>query len=251
MNFHILGETDKPTVLLIHGALTPYQIMLPIAEHFTSDYKVIIPALDGHTKDSESTFISIENEAEKIENYLKKTGISDIFCLCGLSLGGAIAHKLLQRGNIRIRNIVLDGAPLVKSPSFLTKVMTNNYLDIMKKSKARDKKTLDNFCRYFLPERYIPHFLEFIDKTSEESIINMVLSVGESELCESLDLSDTKFLYLHGTKMNEYLSKKSAKKLAKLYPEATVVCFKGDAHCQCAIYEPDDFAKIILDFIKR
>lgn len=79
----------------------------------------------------------------------------------------------------------------------------------------------------------------------------MVLSVGESELCESLDLSDTKLLYLHGTKMNEYLSKKSAKKLSKLYPEATVVCFKGDAHCQCAIYEPDDFAKIILDFIKR
>lgn len=249
MEFHTLGQFDKPVILLIHGALTPYEVMLPIAEHFKDDYRVIIPLLDGHTKRTESTFLSIENEAEQIEEYLKKKEISEIFCVCGLSLGGAIAHNLLARGNIIIHNIVLDGAPLVKSPAWLTKTMTRNYLDILRKSKKREKKTLANFCNYFLPERYLPYYLEFIDKTPEESIINMLKSVGESELCKTLDLLSTNFLYLHGTKPNEYLSKKSAKRIVKLYPEATVVCLKGDAHCECSIYKPDDFAKIILDFI--
>lgn len=251
MEFHILGQIDKPVILLIHGALTPFEIMLPIAEHFKDNYKVIIPLLDGHTKKDESTFISIDNEAEKIEEYLKEKDTSEIFCVCGLSLGGAIAHKLLSRGNIIIHNIILDGAPLVKSPAWLTKAMTNNYLDILKKSKKRDKKTIKNFCKHFLPKKYLHHYLEFINKTSEESVVNMLQSVGESKLCENLDLINTHLLYLHGTKMNEYLSKRSAKEIIKRYPEATVVCFKGDAHCQCAIHEPDDFAKIILDFISE
>lgn len=249
MEFHTLGQFGNPVILLIHGVMTPFEIMLPIAEHFKDKYRVIIPALDGHTKRDASTFISIENEADKIEKYLKSKDISEIFCVCGLSLGGAIAHKLLNRGNIMIHNMVLDGAPLVKSPAWLTKIMTNNYLDILRKSKTRDRKTLDNFCRHFLPERYLPHYLSFIDKMSEESIINMLNSVGDSTLDTNLDLISTNLLYLHGTKMNEYLSKKSAKIIAKLYPEATVVCLRGDAHCECAIYEPEDWAKIVLDFI--
>lgn len=251
MEFHTLGQIGNPVILLIHGALTPYEIMLPVAEHFKDSYRVIIPALDGHTKTEKSTFVSIENEAEKIEAYLREKEITEIFCVCGLSLGGAVAHKLLSRGNIRILNTVLDGAPLVKSPALLTRIMTGNYLDILKKSKERDKKTLDNFCRYFLPENYLTCYLEFIDKMSEDSIVNMLKSVGESTLDTNLDLKATRLLYLHGTRMNEYLSKKSAKKITKLYPEATVVCFKGDAHCRCAIYEPEDFAQVVLDYIKQ
>ncbi len=249
MEFHVLGQLGNPVILLIHGALTPFEIMLPIAELFKDKFRVIIPALSGHTRREKSTFISIENEAEKIEKYLKSKDISEIFCVCGLSLGGAIAHKLLSRGNIMIHNIVLDGAPLVKTPAFLTKIMTSNYLDILRKSKARDKKTLGNFCKVFLPEKYLPSYLGFIDNMSEESIVNMLNSVGDSTLDASLDLVGTNLLYLHGTKMNEYLSKKSAKMIANRYPEATIVCFKGDAHCQCAIYEPEDFAKVVLDFI--
>lgn len=251
MIFHELGIKEKPAVVLIHGVLTPWQVALPIAEHFKENHRVIIPALDGHTAEEATTFVSIENEAEKIEAYLKKEGIKELHCLCGLSMGGAIAHRMLGRGNIKIHNIVLDGAPLVKSPALLTRIMTNNYLDILKKSKKRDKKTLDNFCRIFLPESYLPHYLSYIDNMNEESIVNMLDSVGESTLDTNLDLKATKLLYLHGTKMNEYLSKKSARRIAKHYPDATVVCFKGDAHCECAIYEPDDFAKIVLDFISR
>lgn len=249
MEFHTLGKIGCPAILLIHGALTPYELMLPIAEHFKNEYRVLIPVLDGHTKEEKSTFISIDNEAKQIEYYLKENKISEIHCVLGLSLGGAIAHKLLARGNTVIHNIVLDGAPLVKSPAWLTNTMTKNYMDILKKSQKRDKKTLDNFCKHFLPESYLPHYLSFIDNMNEESIVNMLNSVGESILSTSLDLKATRLLYLHGTKMNEYLSKKSARQIEKHYPDATVVCFKGDAHCECAIYEPDDFAKIILNFI--
>ncbi len=251
MIFHKFGNKEKPAIVLIHGALTPFEIMLPIAEHFKEDYRVIIPALDGHTKEEISQFKSIEQEAERIEAYLLDKDIQEIICLCGLSLGGAIANAIIKKGNIKVKNLILDGAPLVKAPTLLTKIMTDNYLNILRKSKKRDKKTLDNFCKFFLPESYLPYYLSFIDNMQEDSIINMMKSVGESTLCKNIDTEKTKFLYLHGTKMNEYLSKKSAKRIIKLYPDATVVTFKGDAHCECAIYEPEDFAKIILDFINK
>lgn len=248
MIFHKLGQEGKPLVVLIHGCFQPWQSMLPIAKHFEKDFCVLIPALNGHTVEEKTSFLSIEKEAEEIEEYVISNFGGEVFALCGLSMGGAIAYTILSNQRLNIKNTVLDGAPLVSSGKLLTKIMANNYVDIAKKSKARDKKTLENFSKNFLPKKYLKDYLAFIDNTDEQSIRNMLRSVGEGRFSADIDLKSTKLLYLHGTKANEYLAKKSARLIAKHCPEATVVCFKGDGHCQCAIYEPDDWAEVAKDF---
>lgn len=251
MIFHEYGDKSKPAVVLIHGMMTPWQIMLPIARHFEENYRVIIPALDAHTAEEKSSFRSIDDEAEKIADYLCENYGGKAELVAGLSLGGAVAYGLLVGGRVKIRNLIMDGAPLCKSPSLLTKIMTSNYLDIAEKSKARDKRTMLSFSKSFLPEEYLPFFLEFIDSMSDESIKNILESVGKEKLGTTANTEGTRMLYLHGTKADEYLSKKSAKKLAKLYPDAYAVSLKGDGHCQCAIYSPDDWAQIAADFMSR
>lgn len=251
MIFHESGQAGKPVAVFIHGCFQPWESMLPIIRAFEDDYRVIIPALNGHTAECKSDFISLEKEAEEIESHILNNYSQNVALLCGLSMGGAIAYNILKNKRLKVQNAVLDGAPLVSSGRFLTKIMAKNYIEIARKSRARDKKTLENFSKNFLPEKYLQPFLSFVDKSEDKSIENVLYSVGEGRFTESLNLEGTKLLYLHGTKANESLAKKSAKLIAKHYPEATVVCFKGDRHIQCAIYEPDDWAEVVKDFIKN
>ncbi len=251
MIFHELGNNEQPLIVLIHGCFQPWQSLIPIAKCFENDYRVLIPALNGHTAETKTHFLSIEKEAEEIEEYILNTYGGKTFALCGFSMGGAIAYTILKNNRLRIKNVILDGAPLVASGSLLSKIMENNYVRIAKKSKARDKKTLENFSKNFLPEKYLEDYLAFIDNTNEQSARNMLKSVSEGRFSEDLLLKKTKLLYLYGTKSNEYLSKKSAKLITTHYPEAFVVSFKGDGHCQCAIYESDDWSAMARDFFEN
>ncbi len=251
MEFHILGERSNPLIILIHGMMTPWQILQPAADYFCDKYCVLIPELDGHTQGRESTFNSIEEEAEEIEDYVLKNFSEDVFAVCGLSMGGVISYKLLLRNKLRITNLIMDGAPLVGYGKIMSSVMTNQYISIAEKSRKRHKKTLENFSKNFLPEKHLNNFLSFIDYTTDESIRNIISSLNASRLSPILPAENTKILYIHGTAVNEMLSKKTAKLITKLYPQAIVINFKGDSHCQCAIYEPLDWAKVAEDFFYR
>lgn len=251
MIFHELGRKENPLMILIHGCFQPWQSLVPIAKHFENNYRVLIPALNGHTSEKKTVFISIEKEAEEIENYVLNNCGKQVSALCGFSMGGAVAYTILKNNKLKIKNAILDSAPLVAAGDLLSKIMENNYVSIAEKSKARDKKTLRNFSKSFLPEEYLNDYLTFIDNTDEQSVRNMLKSVSEGRFSSNLSLKNTKLMYLYGTKANEYLSKKSAKLIAKHYPDAFVVSFKGDGHCQCAIYDPDDWASLAKDFIEN
>ncbi len=251
MKFHIFGDKNCPLIILIHGMMTPWQILRTAADFFCKNYCVLIPELDGHTQGCESTFSSIDEEAKIIEEYVLKDFSQEVFAVCGLSMGGVIAYRLLLRNNLRIKNLIMDGAPLLGYGKFMSYVMTKQYFSIAEKSRKRHKKTLKNFSKAFLPEKYLNDFLSFIDYTSDESIRNIISSLKASHISPILPTENTKILYLHGTTMNEMLSKKTARLIAKYYPTACVVSFKGDSHCQGAIYEPLDWAKVVEDFFGR
>ena len=67
MNFHTFGDSANPKMLLIHGVLCPWQIWNEAVEHYSQNYFVIVPELDGHTQDAPSEFISIQEEAAHID----------------------------------------------------------------------------------------------------------------------------------------------------------------------------------------
>lgn len=245
MKFHVIGDKNAPKVLLIHGTLTPWTIWQPQVEHFSKKYCVLVPELNAHELKKASEFISIDKEAEEIERYLIDNNYGELFAVCGLSLGGAISHNLWQRGKLSVKNLVLDGAPLVSANIFLNKGMTSNYINIARKSKKRDAKVIENFKKYFLPEKYLNDYLALIDNISESSIRNMIQSVSAKKTFIPNFDKNTNIVYMHGTAVNEYLSKKSVKLIKKHYPNARVITFKGDVHCYKAIYKPDEWISTV------
>lgn len=240
---------DKPVMVLIHGVLTPWQIWTPQIEYFKNRYNIYAVALNAHTEAAASEFVSVQTEAEEIIQYFRAKDINTIDVLCGMSLGGKIAHEIWKSGQLKIHNLIMDGAPLVSCPKIAIKIMIKNYMNIVHKSKQRDSKVIESFKKHFLPGKYLDSYLKIADYMTDKSIINMISSVFMGRQIEGI-CNSSRILFIHGTKGNEILSKKSARLMKRYYPETQVVCFKGDVHCYKVIYEPDEWIATVDDFLK-
>lgn len=252
MEFHTFGDNKNKAIVLIHGVLTPWQIWEKQIEYFGMDYYVVVPALDAHIEDSESEFISVDGEAEAIEKYIADNLGGNVYALCGLSMGGVIANRIFERENVTVDKLVLDGAPLVKIPALFKIIMTSQYKSIVHKSKLRDKKTLENFKKYFLPERYIESYLKFVDTMSDSSVKNMIASVCDTQIDISLNSANTSILFLYGTEGNEVYSKRSAEEMQWLYSESfEAVCFEGYKHTELAVYNSNKWCEVVDEFLNE
>lgn len=251
MKFHVFGEENKKIMVLIHGVLTPWQIWQEQIEHFKKEYCVIVPALDGHIEEEPSEYISVEDEAERISEYVLSNYGKDVDAVCGLSMGGAIAYRIFESRKLDIKYLVIDGGPLSPVGKLPIWYMTKSYTSIVNKSKKRDKKTLDNFKKYFLPEKYLPSFLKFADTMTDKSVYNIVHSVFGTKISKTPIENNTEILFLHGTKGNEVISIKAAKTMKNVYPQTEIKCFDGYAHAELAIYHADEWISNVDSFIHK
>lgn len=251
MNFHVYSKSEAPKIILIHGTLTPWQMWEEQVKHLRKKYHVTVVALDAHEEDKASEFLSIEQQAAQIEKYCLENYGGEVFAVCGVSMGGAIASIIWRNGVVKIHNLVMDSAPIMPMGSLAAKIMTNNYISIIRKSKKRDPKTLESFKKNFLPEKYLDSFLKIADNMSEGSIRNMISSVCRCELCTGIPHGETNILYIHGTKGTEAFQMKCGAHLKKHYPEAKVICFRKMGHCEAAIYKPLKWLEAVEKFLQE
>jgi pimeloyl-ACP methyl ester carboxylesterase len=247
MFVHKFIDGNKPVMVLIHGVLTPWQVWTPQIDAFRDNYNIYAIALNAHTEETASVFISVLAEAEEIIQYFEENNTNTIDVLCGLSLGGKIAHEIWKSGRLKIHNLIMDGAPLASCPKFALNIMIKNYKDILLKSKKRDAKILVNF-RNFLPEKYLDSYLKIADLFTDKSIENIVNTVFAGGRIKGIE-NQSRILFIHGTKANEILSRKSAKLMKKYHPATHVVCFHGDAHCYKVFYQPEKWIAVVQDFL--
>ncbi len=251
MQFHTSGDPQKPPMLLIHGVLTPWQIWEPIAAHFAADYRIIIPALDAHTAEAPSEFVSIAAEADAIAQYMQRECGGSAAVICGLSMGGAIAYDIFARGLLKTGTLVLDGAPLTGMPAIARIVMTQSYLSLIRKSKKRDPKIMQRFAKDFLPAEYIPFYLDFVDKMSEDSIRNMIRSVCGFRFAPAENQNGTRILFLHGDRGNEAAAVRSAALMKQHYPETEDRNYPGLLHTELMTRQPARWCSEVEGFLKQ
>lgn len=249
MLVHEFVDGNKPIMVLIHGVLTPWQIWMPQIMVFKQKYNIYTIALNAHTEEAASEFVSVPAEAEDIVAYFKAKNINTLDVLCGISLGGKIACEIWKGDKLNIHNLIMDGAPLVACPKFAVHIMINNYKSIIRKSKARDKKVIESFKKDFLPEKYLDSYLKIADLMSDKSIENMIGSAFAGGKIEGVK-NQSRILFIHGTKGNEVLSRKAANLMKKYYPVTEVVCFQGDVHCYKVIYEPEKWIGVVEKFLE-
>ena len=249
MTFHTYGNEENKTAVFVHGLLSPWQIWEPVIEKFKQEYFVIVPELDAHTEDEVSAFRSVEDEAKTIAEYIRENREGKIDILAGLSMGGRIAATLAGITDIRINDLVLDGAPLLPLPKIFIKIMENNYIAIIRRSKKRDPKVIENFKRDFLPEIYLDPFLKLADNMEEESLRNILSSVFSPFEFKRHDDS-MRILCMHGTRSNEVLAAKSARRMKEINPQTNVKIFKDYKHAQLLCNEPSKWSEEVNRWLR-
>lgn len=111
MQFHEFGSKNQPTLMLIHGLATTWQqsfgkIIPLLSQHFY----VIAVGLDGHNPGEQSDYLSGHKEAEQLEQYIQHNLDGKIDVIYASSLGCISALWTVNRGQVRVGHIILDGA---------------------------------------------------------------------------------------------------------------------------------------------
>lgn len=71
MIFHEFGDKNFPHILLIHGGGNFWWNYLRQARILSDKYHVVLPTLNGHGEEYQKQYISTENSAQEIMNYIK------------------------------------------------------------------------------------------------------------------------------------------------------------------------------------
>ncbi len=248
MKFHEFGDKNNRSMILVHGMMNPWQIWEEAAGHFSKEYYVVVPELDAHTEEETSSFISVEDEAEKIGKYALEYLGGKIDVLCGLSMGGRIAAVLAGMPEITVGALILDGAPLQKLPGIARTMIKSSYRMVLTKSKSRDPRILERAKKEFLPERLLDDYLKLADHMEDASVPVMIDSVFQPFDFKAYD-GNMRILFMHGTKGNEKVSMKAAKRMKEVNPQTEIRCFQGYAHAQMAGFEIDRWIREVSDFL--
>ena len=116
MKFHEFGDKNLPPILLIHGGGSSWWNYLRQARILSEDYRVILPTLNGHGEEYPLDYVSTEDSALEILDYVKANCGGKVFAIGGVSLGGQIAMELLSLDSEIAEKAIIDGSLCIPQP---------------------------------------------------------------------------------------------------------------------------------------
>ena len=113
----VLGEVQKPALLLLHGFPQSHAMWHRIAQHLAPHYFLVMPDLRGYGDSSKTAGLpdhsnySKRNLAHDMASVMDALGVST-FLVCGHDRGGRVAHRLALDHPTRVKKLCLiDIAP--------------------------------------------------------------------------------------------------------------------------------------------
>ena len=248
MLFKEFGNKNNKAIIFIHGYGISWKMWKPQIEFFSKDYFVIVPVLDGHDTENNSTFTTVEKAATDIIDYVIQIYGERVFAICGASLGATIVVDILAQNRLEVDKAIVDGGPIIPMNKFL--------LDFSIKSRikqAHSMKKGSRLLKYILGRTFYPK--EMVDEVfriganmTDESCRNLHLSVFRYSLPNSIANIKTNIAYWYGSK-EALLAKKYAKCILTTVPNVKIKVFKGLDHGELCIGNPDLYIKQVTEFL--
>ena len=241
MNFNVFGNKNAPTLMLIPGLGVSYEIFIPLINLIENDFQIIAVEVDGFVLGKHTQFTSVDDQAVQIINYVKENYDGRLDCAYGLSLGGKILSRVLEREEMVINHAILDAAPLLPLPSWLVGPL--RYLQCMNVWTCYH---WTGFWRWVFHSHYFDVLLDECKKVYPYGGTKAVLDGYKSVYTNKLQsINGNDIHYWHGTK-ESFVAKPQVKHLKRLSPNVNVEIFKKMNHGQLLIDCPEEIAKRIL-----
>lgn len=237
-------DNNLPVIIFLHGGGLSWWSYHKTAELLHDKYRIIVPIIDGHGQDSENTFISIEDSANKLIEYIDSHLLGRVYALAGLSIGAQIVTEILSQRSDIAKYAVIESALVypIKTEAFTAPMYKLFYGLIKKKWFSRiQAKALS------LPDNMFENYYNDSIKMTKQSLINIALSNGSYILKDSVSKSEAKVLVIAGGKEINVM-KKSAEKLSNAIPGSKLYIAKDLKHGELSLAHPKEYVDIIENF---
>ena len=256
MTFHEFGDKNFPHILLIHGGGNSWWNYLRQARMLSDKYHVILPTLDGHGEEYQKEYISTENSAQQILEYIKNNCDRKLFVIGGVSLGGQIAIELLSLDSDIAEKAIIDGSICIPQPKLarICTVIVKLFGKIMF-SKSASKIQLGLMKKMYpnmaYPEEIENYYIEDMPRIPIKTLVTIYQTyMGRYRLKDTITESKAQVLYIYGEKEMKCV-KESAKLFQKMHPDCTLYEAKGYNHGYLSAYLPLEWMELVNRILIR
>ena len=245
MRYQTFGDKSNPSLMLLPGLGVSYELFLPLIERMKDCFYIVAVEVDGFILGAFSAFTSIDDQAVQANEYVKERLDGHLDCAYGLSLGGKILSRMLERREVAIDHAVLDAAPLLPLPKWL--------VGPLRHYQCANVWTCYHWTGFWKRVFHSHYFDVLLDECKKvwpygkgKAVLDGYKDIYTHKL-ESIDGQDIHFWY--GTK-EAFVAKPQVEHLMKLCPDAHVEVFPKMNHGQLLIDHPEEVARRIRDLIR-
>ena len=208
-------------------------------------FYIVAVEVDGFILGAFSAFTSIDDQAVQANEYVKERLDGHLDCAYGLSMGGKILSRMLERREVAIDHAVLDAAPLLPLPKWLVGPLRHYQC-----ANVWTCYHWTGFWKWVFHSHYFDVLLDECRKVwpygKGKAVRDGYKDVYTHKL-ESIHGADIH--YWHGTK-EAFVARPQANHLLTLCPEAHIEVFPKMNHGQFLVDHPEEVARRIRDLIR-
>ena len=242
MDFKLYGNIEAPTLLLIPGLGVSCEIFLPLIKLLEERFRIIAVQVDGFTIGVNTRFTSVDDQAGQIIGFVRQHCGGRINSAYGLSLGGKILSRILERNEIIISHAIMDAAPLLPLPKWL--------VGPLRHFQSYNVWTCYHWTGFWKRVFHSHYFDVLLDECRKvfpfggrQAVLDGYKDVYTNKL-ESITGADIQFWY--GTK-EAFVAKPQVRHLISLCQDARITVFPGMNHGQLLIDRPEEVARRIIE----
>lgn len=246
MRFVSFDNVGQPTVLLIPGLGVSYEIFNPLIARLNDSYHVVAVQVDGFTLGESTAFTSVDDQAIQIIDYVNTHQSGHVDCIYGLSLGGKILSRILERGEIDVSHAIMDAAPLLSLPRWLVNPL--RYLQCANVWSCYHHR---GFWSWVFHSHYFDVLLDECRKVYPWGGARAVMDGYKSVYTNTLQtINGGNIHYWYGNK-ESFVARPQVKHLRSLASAVEVEIFPNMNHGQLLIDHPDEVAKRINTIVRQ
>lgn len=247
MNVVEYGKENSEIIIFLHGGGLSVWNYRKEAELLKDRFRIIIPALDGHSG-SGRAFTTIEENAKALIEYIDTAFNGQVFLIAGLSLGGQILIEMLSQRTDICKFAIIESALALpmKAASILVKPSLLLCYPLIKR---RWFAKLQFKALHIRPAFFEDYYRASIE-IRKESLIAFMAANSNYRIKSSLSKCRAKTLILVGSREPKIM-KKSARIIRGKIDGSTLEILRGYFHGDLSINHANEFAKKILHFVSQ
>ena len=240
MRYQTFGDKSNPSLMLLPGLGVSYELFLPLIERMKDCFYIVAVEVDGFILGAFSAFTSIDDQAVQANEYVKERLDGHLDCAYGLSMGGKILSRMLERREVAIDHAVLDAAPLLPLPKWLVGPLRHYQC-----ANVWTCYHWTGFWKRVFHSHYFDVLLDECRKVWPSGKGKAVRDGYKDVYTHRLDaIHGADIHYWYGTK-EAFVAKPQARHLCGLNPDTHVEVFPGMNHGQLLVDHPEKVAERI------